>query len=215
MPKFIPIPYIKIGGQDVAKALGDAILEIVVDTSLYLPSMFTIKLMDPALKWVDDALLDIGKEVEIRMKGDENEGPTQAAILIKEGALCRILHSDDLRADASGGDFKFRIALAPWEERRRPWPYGRGQAPGDLRLCPPHLFPVVHPHVGYDKELRLEEAAGLDVQALRLDAHHFGHHGPDAEGGRFLDESFLFQDCGQPSPDNFLLPAVGKDKDGL
>jgi uncharacterized protein involved in type VI secretion and phage assembly len=39
--------------------------------------------MDPALKWVDNALLDIGKEVQIQMKADENEGATQAAILIK------------------------------------------------------------------------------------------------------------------------------------
>src|SRR5512136_1991363 len=83
MPKFIPIPYIKIGGQDVSQELETAILEIIVDTSLYLPSMFTIKLMDPALKWVDDALLDIGKEVQIQMKADENEGATQASILIK------------------------------------------------------------------------------------------------------------------------------------
>jgi phage protein D/phage baseplate assembly protein gpV len=83
MPKFIPIPYIKIGGQDVSQDFENAILEIIVDTSLYLPSMFTIKLMDPQLKWVDDALLDIGKEVQIQMKADENEGPTQAAILIK------------------------------------------------------------------------------------------------------------------------------------
>jgi phage protein D/phage baseplate assembly protein gpV len=83
MPKFIPIPYIKIGGTDVSQDLENAILEISVDTSLYLPSMFTIKLMDPTLKWVDDASLDIGKEVQIQMKADENEGPTQAAILIK------------------------------------------------------------------------------------------------------------------------------------
>ena len=83
MPKFIPIPYIKIGGQDVSQDLENAILEIIVDTSLYLPSMFTIKLMDPTLKWVDDTSLDIGKEVQIQMKADENEGATQAAILIK------------------------------------------------------------------------------------------------------------------------------------
>jgi phage protein D/phage baseplate assembly protein gpV len=83
MPKFIPIPYIKIGGQDVPKAFEDAILEIIVDTSLYLPSMFTIKLMDPTLKWVDDASLDIGKEVQIQMKASESEGAQQAATLIK------------------------------------------------------------------------------------------------------------------------------------
>jgi phage protein D/phage baseplate assembly protein gpV len=68
MPKMIVIPTIKIGGQDVSQEFMDALDEMVVDTSLHLPDLFTIRLHDAALKWVDDSLLDIGKEVEIAVK---------------------------------------------------------------------------------------------------------------------------------------------------
>ena len=76
--KFTPIPYIKIDGQDASTELMDDLLEIVVDTSLYLPSMFSIKFHDQHLKWIDDASLDIGKSLEISMKVTEGQGDTQA-----------------------------------------------------------------------------------------------------------------------------------------
>ncbi len=72
---------VKIGGTDVAEEFMDAVLEMVVDASLYMPSMFTIRVDDHELKWVDDANLDIGKEVEINAeaKGDQ----TASGLLIK------------------------------------------------------------------------------------------------------------------------------------
>jgi len=82
MTRCTPIPYIKINRQDVAKEFMDDLLEIVVDTSLYLPSMFTLEVLDERLKWVDDALLDIGKQVEISLKAAEEAGGVQG-ILIK------------------------------------------------------------------------------------------------------------------------------------
>jgi phage protein D/phage baseplate assembly protein gpV len=81
MTRCTPIPYIKIGGQDVAKEFMDDLLEIVVDTSLYLPSMFTLEVLDQRLKWVDDALLDIGKPVEISLKTDEEAGGVQGTLI--------------------------------------------------------------------------------------------------------------------------------------
>jgi phage protein D len=79
--KFTPIPYIKINGQDAAKELMDDLLEIVVDTSLYLPSMFSIKFRDQDLKWIDDASLDIGKSLEISIKVTEGQGDAQAVLI--------------------------------------------------------------------------------------------------------------------------------------
>jgi phage protein D len=58
---------IRIDGWDAPLELMQDLIEVVVDSSLYLPSMFTIRVNDPDLKWVDDARLDIGKPVEIRM----------------------------------------------------------------------------------------------------------------------------------------------------
>jgi phage protein D/phage baseplate assembly protein gpV len=74
MPRFVTEPYIKIGGQNVPQDFMDALLEIVVDTSLSMPSMFTIRVADSALRWVDNALLDIGKEVQISVKVPEEFG---------------------------------------------------------------------------------------------------------------------------------------------
>ena len=82
MSKYLAQAFVKIGGQDVSKEFMDDLLEIVVDTSLYLPSMFTIEVLDQRFKWVDDALLDIGKPVEISLKAAEEAGGVQG-ILIK------------------------------------------------------------------------------------------------------------------------------------
>ena len=80
--EFTPLPYLKIDGADAPLELMNDLLEIVVDSSLYLPSMFTIKLTDAHLKWADSTLLDIGKEVQISFKTGQERG-AQEAILIK------------------------------------------------------------------------------------------------------------------------------------
>ena len=77
---------VKIGGQNIAEDLYDALEEIVVDTRLNLPGMFTLRFHDPQLKWVDDASLEIGKEVEISAAPAEESGSeasTSAVIVIK------------------------------------------------------------------------------------------------------------------------------------
>lgn len=61
---------VKIAGAAIATELADDILEIVVDTALHMPDMFTILLYarvydDDTTLWIDDASLDVGKEVEI------------------------------------------------------------------------------------------------------------------------------------------------------
>jgi phage protein D len=84
MPRqqFLPQFFVKIGGNEVPEDFMDAIVEIVVDASLILPSMFSICLFDEELKWVDDNLLDIGKAVEIKASMPAEIG-TQEGILIK------------------------------------------------------------------------------------------------------------------------------------
>jgi phage protein D/phage baseplate assembly protein gpV len=61
---------VKIGGSPVSTEMASDILEIVVDTTLHMPDMFTILLYaqvydDNSSQWIDDASLDVGKEVEI------------------------------------------------------------------------------------------------------------------------------------------------------
>jgi len=79
--KDLPQIFIKIGGWDVPETFMDAVAEVVVDTSLHLPDMFTIRIHDPELEWVDDRSLVIGKEVEIKAKGRENQGRSSGALI--------------------------------------------------------------------------------------------------------------------------------------
>ena len=70
----------KIDGNTPAAALLRAVKEIVVDTSIFLPDMFSIQFDDPNLSLIDSADLDIGKEIEISGKA---EGQTSATRLTK------------------------------------------------------------------------------------------------------------------------------------
>jgi phage protein D len=76
--------------------------DIEVDTTLYLPDMFTIKILDYDLKWINDALFDLGKEVEITVESGSELGGHKA-LLIK-GEITA------LEADFSiGGDTTFLV----------------------------------------------------------------------------------------------------------
>lgn len=68
--------YIKIDGTNIPEEMSAAVDEVVVDTSLYLPDMFSIRINDPALKWMDDAKLTIGNRVEISGKAVDQDSPT-------------------------------------------------------------------------------------------------------------------------------------------
>ncbi|RPI82525.1 MAG: hypothetical protein EHM41_18155, partial [Chloroflexi bacterium] len=62
---------IKINGTQVSEEFNNAVDEVIVDSSLNMPCMASIRLYDAELKWVDDASLDIGKTVVITVEIDE------------------------------------------------------------------------------------------------------------------------------------------------
>lgn len=72
---------VKIDRQNAPQEFMDALVEIVVDSSLHLPDMFTILLRDSELQWVDDFRLDIGKEVEIRARTGEEQGGQEGTLI--------------------------------------------------------------------------------------------------------------------------------------
>ena len=57
--------YVKIGGVDASEEVMNDLLEATVEDSVHLPDMFTIRLHDPRLYWVDSQTFAEGKEVEI------------------------------------------------------------------------------------------------------------------------------------------------------
>ncbi len=74
----------KIGGQAAPRNMMHALKEIVVDTSLHLPDMFTIHLNDSELEWIDSPLLEIGFPVEISViPGGREEGGTATGLITK------------------------------------------------------------------------------------------------------------------------------------
>ena len=62
---------VKIDGKVLEENLSRNLLEIHVDTSLYMPDMFTLFVYDEDVAFVDEPSLDIGKSVEI-LVGDKN-----------------------------------------------------------------------------------------------------------------------------------------------
>ncbi|MBI5879538.1 MAG: VgrG-related protein [Chloroflexi bacterium] len=56
---------LKLGGQDLPEVDKQDIVEIVVDTDLNQPNMFSLLFDDPELKWVDNTSLKLGAEIEI------------------------------------------------------------------------------------------------------------------------------------------------------
>ncbi len=56
---------IKIEGQLASPDVAEDLLEVVVDHSLHLPSMFTLRLLNHDMKWLRDETFREGKKVEI------------------------------------------------------------------------------------------------------------------------------------------------------
>ncbi len=72
---FLPQIYVKIDGSQVKEEFMNDLIELVVDTTVHLPDMFTIHLNDRDLSWIDDSKIALGKEVEISAKGAEDRSP--------------------------------------------------------------------------------------------------------------------------------------------
>jgi len=79
--------YLKIDGSAASEELMRDLREIVVDTSLHLPDMFTIHINDPNLTWIDSSIFEIGKKVEISGKEPGEDSPS---VLITEGEITSI-----------------------------------------------------------------------------------------------------------------------------
>ena len=96
-PKYLAQMPFKIGGSNAPRNMMRALREIVVDTSLHLPDMFTIHLDDDTLYWIDSSLLEIGTPVEISGTPGGAEESDSATQLITQGEITAI--EPELMAD--------------------------------------------------------------------------------------------------------------------
>ena len=67
---------IKVEGSNLAPKYMNAVLEVIVDTSLYLPAMCVLRFMDEDIELVDEGILEPGKKVEIQFGADEDSVAT-------------------------------------------------------------------------------------------------------------------------------------------
>jgi len=79
--------YLKFNGRYASEAIMEDVKEIVVDSSMHLPDMFTILLQDPYLKWMDSPILEIGKTVDISGRA---EGSNKTKGIILKGEITAI-----------------------------------------------------------------------------------------------------------------------------
>ena len=62
---------IKIDGSDLPNKIMDELFEVEVETSLYLPSMFTLRFHDKTLELIDATNFSAGKPVEIKLSNSQ------------------------------------------------------------------------------------------------------------------------------------------------
>lgn len=64
--------YIKVDGSNISEGVMDKMVSIEVDDSLNIPDMFTLQFRDPDLELTGANTFDIGKEVELSVRGQND-----------------------------------------------------------------------------------------------------------------------------------------------
>jgi phage protein D/phage baseplate assembly protein gpV len=67
---------IRVNGQELAHELSQNLLEVIVDQHCHLPGMFTIRVLDRDLKLIDEGVLDLTKEIEIKAEAQDGQKVT-------------------------------------------------------------------------------------------------------------------------------------------
>ncbi|NWF69252.1 MAG: VgrG-related protein [Chloroflexi bacterium] len=79
---------IRINGDHLRRELMDALVDVIVDTSLHMPTMFTLRVHDDELRWMDENLFRLGAPIEIRIA--PAGGSSSAAQRIMSGEITAI-----------------------------------------------------------------------------------------------------------------------------
>ncbi len=78
---------VKIDGTIMSKDFYTVVQEIVVDTSLGMPGMFSIRIIDDDLTWLDNAQLDFGKSVQIDAIVDAEQSSSGTPVTLITGEI--------------------------------------------------------------------------------------------------------------------------------
>src|SRR5450432_3446839 len=61
---------IRVNGSDLKPDMMDDLIEVIVDTSLHLPTMFVLHLHDDHLEWMNGSIFTLGAPVVIDVSKD-------------------------------------------------------------------------------------------------------------------------------------------------
>lgn len=68
---------IKLNGSTAPAEMMEKVEQVLVETNLHLPAMFSLQVVDPELEWIDSSQLAIGTEVEILVQAAEETRSTK------------------------------------------------------------------------------------------------------------------------------------------
>jgi phage protein D len=74
-PQYISQVYLKLAGANASEQIMDNLISVEVDDNLLLPDMFSILLRDPRFATTDSDSFDLGKAIEISVRGPD--GPVK------------------------------------------------------------------------------------------------------------------------------------------
>jgi uncharacterized protein involved in type VI secretion and phage assembly len=111
--QYLSVIKVKIAGTEQRDEFMGDVAEIVVDRSLHLPSMFSIRIRDHQFKWVDKAELAIGKQVEISAEVSQDRGGHSGTLIKGEITALEPYFSDqgDTTLTIRGYDKSHRLHL--------------------------------------------------------------------------------------------------------
>jgi phage protein D len=187
MPEDIHISHVnlKIEGAPVPDEVAGFLVEVVVDHSLHLPSMFTLRLFTPNMRWLEDETFREGKKVEI-LVGD----PPVKLIMGKIAALEPELDQENPALVVRGYDLSHKLYRG---RKRRSFnnvtdadlvtqlAQESGLVPGDIDTPPGAPHEYVFQNNQTNAEFLLERARRLGFE-LFVEEDRLNFHKPPTGG---------------------------------
>ena len=78
---------IKLNGSTAPAEMMKKVEEIIVETNLHLPAMFSMRVVDPELDWIDSSQLAIGTEVEVLVQAAARDGDRTSSTKVFSGEI--------------------------------------------------------------------------------------------------------------------------------
>ena len=117
--------FIRVNGADLQPDLMDDLLQVEIDSNLYLPDMFVICVHDEGLEHVDGGPFELGAQVEIGVKGEDSgqeEKLIAGEIIARTACIAARTHRPLPRSPTATSQIvshRTRASAPTWRRRHR------------------------------------------------------------------------------------------------